>query len=336
MRGLNDKSRMSGDVHVRICERAGVQLPCATRLLIGIIGSKADAEAVMQQVEQFITEKLHLNISTEKSGIRHAKQGVRFLGYDVQTFTGNRVVKTTRRGTHTTFRSTSERIYLLVPRAKVQAFCQHHGYGDFDSCRGADRRYLLHRSDAEIILTYNAELRGFANYYALSPRVKQALKKLMYLGTVSLFKTLANKHKTSVDKIQRRLRIGKDFVYRYEAKGKPRQIQVFALKNLKRPLRWESVDVIPDTIMYTHSPTEIVQRLQAEICEYCGQDKGYFEVHHVRKLSDIKDGKEPWERRMMAMQRKTMILCVECHHLLTQGKLPSWKRDVMKVESRVR
>jgi hypothetical protein len=34
-RRLDSKSRMSREVHVRICERAGVQLPCATRLLIG-------------------------------------------------------------------------------------------------------------------------------------------------------------------------------------------------------------------------------------------------------------------------------------------------------------
>jgi hypothetical protein len=165
--------------------------------------------------------------------------------------------------------------------------------------------------------------------------VKQALKKLMYRGPVSLFKTLANKHQTSVHKIQQSLRIGKNFVYRYEAQGKPRQIKVFARKDLKKSLGWGSVDKIPDPVMYTQSRTELLQRLKAEVCEYCGQDKGYFEVHHVRKLSDIKDGKAPWERMMMAMQRKTMILCVECHDLLTWGKLPSWKRNV-KVESRVR
>jgi hypothetical protein len=303
---------------------------------MGIIGSKADAQKVMRQVEQFITAKLNLNISTEQSGIRHAKQGVRFLGYDVRTFTGDRVVKTMRHGTHTTFRSTSERISLLVPRAKVQAVGQHRGYGDDDGCKATDRRYLLHSSDAEIILTYHAERRGFANYYALSPRVKQELKKLMWLGLTSLFKTLANTHKSSVDKIQRRLRIGKDFVYRYTATGKPRQIHGFALKHLTMPLNWGSVDKIPNTTMYTQSRTELLQRLKAEVCEYCGQDKGYFEVHHVRKLSDIKAGKEPWERMMMAMQRNTMILCVACHHLLTAGKLPHWKRDVMKVESRMR
>ena len=34
MRRLDDKSRMSGDVHVRICERLGVGFPRATRLVV--------------------------------------------------------------------------------------------------------------------------------------------------------------------------------------------------------------------------------------------------------------------------------------------------------------
>ena len=34
-RRLSDKSRMSGNVHVRFCERVGVRFPCSTRLSLG-------------------------------------------------------------------------------------------------------------------------------------------------------------------------------------------------------------------------------------------------------------------------------------------------------------
>ncbi|MCP1838779.1 nucleoid DNA-binding protein [Bradyrhizobium sp. USDA 4524] len=37
---------MSGDVHVRICERLGVKLPRATRLVVGF-DSKADAQEML-------------------------------------------------------------------------------------------------------------------------------------------------------------------------------------------------------------------------------------------------------------------------------------------------
>jgi len=60
---------------------------------IGIIGSFADAEPVRQQVTAFIQETLKLTIAEEKSHIRHSKKGMIFVGYEVKTYSGDRVVK---------------------------------------------------------------------------------------------------------------------------------------------------------------------------------------------------------------------------------------------------
>ena len=87
--------------------------------------------------------------------------------------------------------------------------------------------------------------------------------------------------------------------------------------------------------------TELVERLNAEECEYCGKTDGYFEVHHTRKMSDIKEGKALWQKLMSARNRKTMVLCVECHRQLTWGKLPDHRyklhgsNTLGDVESRV-
>ncbi|MCI0561826.1 MAG: reverse transcriptase/maturase family protein, partial [Nitrososphaera sp.] len=51
--------------------------------LIGIIGSKQDAKNVYNEVQHFLHTTLKLDISEEKSGIHHAKEGVSFLGYVV-------------------------------------------------------------------------------------------------------------------------------------------------------------------------------------------------------------------------------------------------------------
>src|SRR5882724_5839161 len=61
------------------------------------------------------------------------------------------------------------------------------------------------------------------------------------------------------------------------------------------------------------------QRLQANVCEHCGKDGGFFEVHHVKKLKDV--GKQGWERILMTRKRKTIVLCIECHDLLHAGQL---------------
>ena len=57
-----------------------------------------------------------------------------------------------------------------------------------------------------MILAANGELRGLANYYALAVGVKGKLNKVARIQWVSLLKTLANNHKTSGNKIAKRLK----------------------------------------------------------------------------------------------------------------------------------
>jgi len=145
------------------------------------------------------------------------------------------------------------------------------------------------------------------------------LKRLFYIGHYSLLKTLANKHQAKKTDIIAKLKKGNDWIYRY---GRDKEIKVFQLKDLDtKPRKWASIDNVPETAQYILGGTELLKRLNAKKCEYCGTEAGHIEVHHVRKLSDIKDGKKAWEKLMMARRRKTMVLCAECHQQLTQGKL---------------
>jgi group II intron reverse transcriptase/maturase len=299
----------------------------ADDIAIGLIGPKDDARRVRDQVTHFLVEPLHLQTAEEKSGIYHATEGIRFLGYEVRTYTGNRLRKVKRRGSTSSIlkRTISKQVQLHVPMEKVRMFCQRKGYGDFGRLRPIHKPGWLSRSDVEIIQAYNAELRGFANYYSLATDVKQILNRLEFIWKGSLFKTLANKHKTSVGKIAKKLKQGKEYTYRYRVQGGERHLKLYALKDLKRPSKtWTMVDVEPNVARYTWSRTEIVQRLNAQRCEYCGTDDGYFEVHHVRKLKDL-DGKERWQQVMAAMRRKTLVVCHVCHELLHNGTLPDWR-----------
>ncbi|HFV5232270.1 TPA: group II intron reverse transcriptase/maturase, partial [Escherichia coli] len=78
--------------------------------------------------------------------------------------------------------------------------------------------------------------------------------------------------------------------------------------------------------------TEIMRRLGARICEYCAKT-GRCEVHHVRKLKDLKKGRKAgykpslWQLMMIARRRKTMILCASCHDKLHSGKLPDLRQE---------
>jgi RNA-directed DNA polymerase len=77
---------MSGDVHVRCCERLGVRLPRATRLII-LVKSHRAGERVMASVTRFLTRELKRVVNEHKSRVVKTNDG-EFLGF---TFRGKKL-----------------------------------------------------------------------------------------------------------------------------------------------------------------------------------------------------------------------------------------------------
>ena len=182
------------------------------------------------------------------------------------------------------------------------------------------RAYLMQNSDLEILMQYNQEIRGFLQYYKYVFNF-YALHIIHYTAETSLVKTLAAKYKISRAKAygkykyKKRLAVNTGKGYRHWVK--PMDI------NRDRP-KVSETDI--DNIQkFYDAKTELGLRRAANKCEYCGTKSGPFEVHHVRKLKDIKKGKASWMEHMMARQRKTMVLCINCHKDLNRGTLPDRK-----------
>ena len=57
----------------------------ADDFLLGFVGSKAEAEALMEKVKRFLQGILRLECSEEKTKIVHHSKGVIFLGYHLIT-----------------------------------------------------------------------------------------------------------------------------------------------------------------------------------------------------------------------------------------------------------
>ena len=299
---------------------------------IGIIGSLADAEAIKQQVTVFIQEMLKLTIAEEKSHIGHSRKGMTFVGYEVKTYSGDRIIRTKRGNRHTTLKSVSECIQLHIPEGKLQKFCITKGYGNYETTKAVHKKGWTHLSDAEIILAYNGELRGLANYYALALNAKTKMNKLAYIWRASLLKTLANKHKTSIKKTANQLKTDDGYALIIQEDKRTRVIKIFRIKDLRKPLSTDpQTDKQPNTYIWTLSRSEVIKRLNKGQCEYCTTTQGPFEVHHIRKLKDVAKGKALWQQMMAARYRKTLILCHNCHHQLHGGTLPDrdyFKKDV--------
>ena len=297
----------------------------ADDFLIGIIGSKSDAIKIMGEVKTYLKEYLLLDASEEKSKISKASSGTIFLGYQVLTASGSPVRKVRQRGRVTITRYASDRINLRVPPSRIVEFNRKKGYGDLGRLKAIHRKYLIDSSMVEIVLAYNTEMRGFANYYRLAIYVKFSLRKLWYLWQISLLKTLAFKHKCSVNKIVKRLKTKDGLVVRFKVKGKERSLAIFNIKDIKQlPQLGQMVDTYPYAY-FTLGRSDVLVRLRANRCEYCGATNVPCEIHHARRMSDMKNS-PLWKQVAAARKRKRIVLCVPCHKALHAGKLHTRKR----------
>lgn len=296
----------------------------ADDFLVGVIGSKDDAIAIKEQVKAFVADTLMLELSDEKTLITHSEKRARFLGYDIYV---RRSSATKKDKAGRLCRHLNGTVCLEMPTELMRKKLLEYGamtiektvYGK-DNWKAKARYYLKDNDDLEILDQYNSEIRGFRNYYRIANNAAHA-SSFGYIMQYSMFKTFATKYRTTMRRVIGKLRIGKNFGVRFaDKKGKTKTRLFYNEGFARKPLQNNAVvDVIPKTAMYS-SETSLMARLSARQCELCGKTDCEIEIHHIRKLKDLK-GKSYWEHFMIARNRKTLALCVDCHKKLHSGKL---------------
>lgn len=291
----------------------------ADDFLLGYVGTQGEAQEIKRQIKDWLRDNLKLDLSDEKTLITHATtQPARFLGYLITSRIDNNKLSNNRR-------AINHRIHLRVPAEVVEARCNRY----MRNGGIIHRAELLRDSDYDIVARYQQEYRGVMQYYLHANNVGW-FNKLYWVMQVSLFKTLAHKHKTSVSDEAQRLKTttrtpqGKPlrcYEVRVERPGKTPLIARFGGLSLTRQ-PWAIINDQPLNIPGTQR-TELLQRLLADVCELCGSRED-VEVHHIRKLKDLgmqgRREKPLWVRMMATRQRKTLVVCRRCHMAIHQGK----------------
>lgn len=286
----------------------------ADDFLLGFSGPRHEAEEIKRELSQFLRETLKLDMSAEKTLITHARtEAARFLGYEVVTLDAN--AKQDHRGQ----RCINGTVRLKVPGDVIRQQCQKY----MRNGKPTHRPERLHNDDYSIVAQYQAEYRGFVQYYLMGFNAHR-LWNVHRVMRKSLLGTLANKHRTRVSSIVRHLRteipVGSRTiralqVVRFRGQGKRPLIATFGGLSLA----WQKDTTITDIPkqVFNGLRSEIVSRLLAQACEMCGANDGPFEVHHIRKLSDLnqpgRKEKPLWIKRMASRRRKTLVVCVKCH-----------------------
>jgi hypothetical protein len=286
--------------------------------LFGFAGPRQEAEEIKQKLSQFLRDTLKLELSEEKTLITQAStQAARFLGYEIVNQQNDSKHARKRR-------SANGRIGLRVPSDVVEkksALYLRNG-------KPIHRPERLQDSDYSIVMQYQQEYRGIVQYYLLAQNVAH-LYRLHWAMKGSLLKTLANKHKISTTAIARKYQTTleapngkrlKCLQVQVPREGKKPLIAQFGGIQLIPHPRATVSDALPQPI---NTRTEILQRLLARKCELCSSTKD-VEVHHIRKLADLKDkgGREKpaWVKLMAARQRKTLVVCRNCHMKIHAGR----------------
>ncbi len=296
----------------------------ADDFILSFSGPKAEAEDIKGQIRDFLRDTLKLELSEEKTLITHASEPARFLGYDISVMKddGQMVACENRFGTFRK-RSINGLIKLSVPWGKIDAKCR-----DF-IIDGKIRKRMdqMANEDYSIVAWYGIVFRGVAEYYCMAHDRARKLAKLKYVMQTSMLKTLAAKHKTSVNVEAKKYRVeafdaaSNEMHIAYRVKvERPGKYPLFATFG-GFSLRRQDKEIKDQPTRNRNGRTEILERLTADQCENCGSNNG-CQVHHVKKVSDLVKWKDrpDWADLMVIRSRKTLVLCMKCHTDLHAGR----------------
>jgi len=291
----------------------------ADDFLLGFIGPKSEAEEIRSLLRDFLASALKLELSVEKTRVSHAQEeGARFLGYEIRVSHGDTKQTVNSHGVRK--RSVNGNVALLVPREvvakRISALCKRG--------KPVHKTELTHLSDYWIVSLYQGQYRGLVNYYKMANNVAKRLNHLRRVMEVSLLKTLASKHKSTVTKVARRLRTKVEtetgHVHAMQVvvprEGKEPLIATFGGLSLRRERLSPATAFVPNFLL---GDADLIERITATECALCGATDVPIEVHHLRRLRDVRKGKEPWQQLMIAMRRKTLAVCRRCHYDIHKG-----------------
>ncbi|WP_190325341.1 reverse transcriptase domain-containing protein [Bacillus cereus] len=141
--------------------------------IIGIIGTKQEAQQIKEEISRFLKDKMKIELSERKTLITHSSKCANFLGYNI-TISRDESIKKEKRGF--TKRTYSRGVSLLIPqkvwveKLKKLNVLKINKVGKWPAVH---RNTLIKISDLEILETYNSEIRGLYNYYCLAENAYQ-------------------------------------------------------------------------------------------------------------------------------------------------------------------
>ncbi|MDR7871401.1 MAG: group II intron reverse transcriptase/maturase [Tissierellaceae bacterium] len=304
----------------------------ADDFLVFVWSSKEVTIDIKDKIRDFLSSELRLNLNEEKALVTNlGDKNVRFLGYEISKSKDNNKLTNVNGVKKRTVNGT---IQLLVPSdvitEKLKPFTKNG--------KSIHHNARINLPILDLINQYNSEIRGLYYYYNLATDVSTKIGKFRYYHYYSLAKTIARKEKSSVKKVIDKYAINVNLKQKTGTRkiigvkyNTPEGEKVLTYFNESLSKQNSPSSYVKDTIYEVYeNRCQLIDRLNANKCELCGYkgDTKEFEVHHIRKLKDIKQKYSKrgsnipeWVLTMSRMNRKTLVLCIKCHKNLHNGNL---------------
>ncbi len=288
--------------------------------LVGICGPRKLAEQVKEELKTFLSQRLKLTLSAEKTKITHArKEQAHFLGTQLAVGReGIQRVVTTYNGSARPIkrRSTGSEIVMTAP--KEELIKKLHAKG-FCTAKGQPTTKLgwIHLDADQIILLYNGINRGIQNYYRFADNFAQ-LTRIQYVLKFSLAHTLAAKYKCSVRQVFKRF--GKIPTIIIKAKDGKRDRCIAFYNNSDWKKQRNGFQIGHATVDLLRWSISLRSRSKLGMpCCICRSSE-QVEMHHVRHIRKT-GAKKPVgiNAILQLLNRKQIPVCTRCHQKIHRG-----------------
>jgi RNA-directed DNA polymerase len=264
-------------------------------------GTKEQAEAMKEELHEFLHTRLKLTLSMEKTRITHLNDGFTFLGFHLQRRMGHRGMTTK----------------VTIPQDAVRK-C-------LEKIRATTAASTHHDSVATKILALNRIIGGWCRYYQYTSRASTRFSKLDHVVFWYMAHWLGRKFQLSMPHVMKRYRKGNTFVFeksrltkaaefktkRYTSRiFKPNpyttQSEVIQREELPADSNWTGYERRPG--MADLRP-HILER-DGYACQQCGVSELTLHTSQI-------DHKRPVKRFKLPVNANTpenlRTLCIPCH-----------------------
>jgi group II intron reverse transcriptase/maturase len=270
----------------------------ADDFLIGIIGNKAYAKQIKQEIADFLRIKLKLRLSDNKTKITHAR-------HDEANFLGFRITKD---------KSYSQIKILIdikeiIRRLHEKGFCDKHGYPI-----GVTK--VFNKPIHEIIKHGNNVLRGILTNLQGCHNFWQA-PRIQYIVQFAIAKTIARKYRISMKKVFKTY--GARLTVNYlNPKSQPKTISLALFRSFARNKEFFKNWMIKlkEHVVISYDTRNPLKK-HCYVCD-SSQNRRMF---HRRKKSLIKQPIPLIVTVMLKINRRQICLCDQCFSQVTNNEL---------------